>query len=246
MKVAAIIYHEQTHHVLCGFESYYCYEESDNMIETNRIRELEICSEMEASQRAINLSKLYQREIRYGSFYKNRTHYCCLTTNSHLGIIKGNSYTDEDPMTAIRREIEEEVGIIVNPERLQKINFIKLQIETTVFLLPVTHNESVNIILHINKLRKQHCGELFDIKFRDVDKIEYCNFITKQVKKWIKRTRLPTNTSTSLLHFTKLLDTHTTIDQENYLYSRIKEPPFVWRQKRYSLLNIWALKTLIF
>ena len=239
MKVAVILYHELTHHVLCGVESYYCFEESSNRDESRLIRYLETCSEMEASRRAMHLSRLYQMEIRYVSFYRQRTHYCCLTSNSHLGIIKGNVNRGEDLVSAIQREVQEEVGILLPADRLQHTIPLSRQPKpTSVFLVPVTHAESIAILEHAEALRQRHYGEIFNVGFRDLQDTDHtCNYITNQVRKWMKSQdgNLPKVVKGSPLSYTTLLP----LIQDTpipYVYSYIEEPPFRWGAQRPSLI----------
>ena len=238
MKVAIVIYNEINKHILCGFESYYCFEEDSD--DKDLIKKWEICSEKEASKRAIYLSMLYNIEIRYVAFYKKRTHFCCKTSNSHLGIIKGNMFQDEDSITAVRREVEEEVGIKIPLSRLQyRIHIPNQPKPTSIFLLPVTMIESIDIINHVNERKKRHYGEIFDVHFRDMfynkDKK---NYITKQISTWIKTNPLPyVDKDAEPLSFESLVQLNT-YTEPNYQYSHIIEPSFVWGKIRPSLIPL--------
>lgn len=237
MKVAIVVYHEHTRHVLCGYESYYCYEEAEDNSE--QLRDLEMCSEPLAIQRATYLSSLYEVEVRYVPFVNHRTHYCCQTSNSHLGIIKGNVNLNEDTVTAIRRELEEEVGIIVQADRLtQCIHLSRQPRPTKIFLLPVSNDESIAIMHHVHELRKRHYGEMFNIAFRELVEGYPYNFITKQLSKWVLYNTLPCiKTPVSPLQFTPLLPL-TTYEERTYEHDFIHEPPFVWGATRSSLLPL--------
>lgn len=243
MKVAALLYDPVTQHVLCGLESYYCFEESDNVMENHKLHMLEYDTEEHAIQHAIHLSNLYQREIRYSEFQEHRTHYCCLTTNSHMGIIKGNGNPGEKPIHAIQREISEEVGVIIPEERLHDtLTLSHVRLYTTIYLVPCSIEERQTIEIHIEARRKRHCGELFHMAFRNLLSVTHpMNYITRMVYQWIKKHHLPTFkkhydypiTYVPLLPFPTGKDT-----EKEYEISFLEEPPFVWGKKRKSLLPL--------
>lgn len=240
MKVAALLYESDSLKMLCGLESYYCYEESIYPENNNYLHSLEFCSEEKAIHTAITLSKYFDIEIRYTEFNKEgRTHFCCLTSNSHLGIIKGNVEPNEEPIIAMQREIYEEVGINVPLSRLVSCGF--LQRRTIMYLVPLSSNEVVDINNRILERKKRHCGEIFNLEFRDLGKSSIpMNQITRKVSQWLIGKKLPTLnehvepiTMTNLSPFTSVDNSD---DTETYKYYYINEPPFVWNKIRYSLL----------
>lgn len=246
MKVAAVLYDPSTQEVLCGLESYYCFEESENKVENQRLFELEFDTEEHAIQHAIRLSELYQREIRYSEFENKRTHYCCLTTNSHMGIIKGNGNKDEKPIDAIQREISEEVGIIIPLERLRDtLTLSHIKLYTTVYLVPCSNEERQQIEIQIEERRKRHCGELFHMAFRNLLTVTHpMNYITRMVYQWIKKHQLPCFKKHDTFPITYVPLLPITYPDKKYDISFLHEPPFVWGKKRKSLLPIPDNKTL--
>jgi hypothetical protein len=235
MKVAVVIYEVETNLVLCGLESYYCFEESEDSEYTERLHKLEYCSELDAIKNAIYLSKLYDIEIRYTQFLNNRTHYSCLTSNSHWGIVKGNGYKSEEPLLALKREIYEEVGINVPQERFIPLK-LSLRIPTYVYLLPITSNEKDMITNHIEELRQHHSGELFQLGFRHLNKLKNMNYITRRICEWMLVNKLPNLMNHAEIKYSPLIPIST--ENDNYSISYINEPPFKWGKKRYSILPL--------
>lgn len=242
MKVAAVLYVPDTQEVLCGLESYYCFEESDNIVENQRLHQYEYDTEEHAIQHAIRLSNLFQREIRYSEFQNSRTHFCCLTTNSHMGIIKGSSIDNETAVTAIQREISEEVGIIIPEERLQStLSLPNVKLYTTIYMIPLTNIEKTEIERQIEERKKRHCGELFHMQFRILPDITHpMNYITRMVCQWLQKNKLDDYTTKQVsfpIRYTPLLPFD---NQQNQYYdiSFLPEQPFVWGKKRISLLPL--------
>ena len=233
MKVAVAIYDQDTQRVLCGLESYYCFEE--NTENKKQLYDLEYCNEEQAIERAIMLSTHFNREIHYTQFYQQRTHFSCLTTNSHWGIVKGNGYQGEDAITALQREIQEEVGIILHPARFHQIN-MTLKIPTTMFLCPVTTNEVTHIREYLKERDKRHCGELFHLAFRDLTLMEHMNYITRKICQWITKHNVYSVTHTYPIEYSPLLDVIPHVQE--YTAALVIEPPFVWGAKRQSLLPL--------
>lgn len=240
MKVAAIIYDPTTQEILCGLESYYCFEDSDDPIEQARLLKLETCSEPQAMNYAIELSRRHNIEIRYAEFQYGRTHFCCLTTNSHLGIIKGNSYYQEDFTIAVCREVYEEVGLIVPINRWDtSIQLHHPFRPSRLFFLAVTPEERINIEIHIEERRKRHCGELFQIAFRNLQTTNLpMNHVTRRIVEWLGKNTLPPVSSELLLPF--IYSSLLPIFHEDVTYSneRIEEPPFIWGKRRTSLIPL--------
>ena len=238
MKVAAVIYHPSSRKILTGVESFYCFEET-NPHDIDIIRKMETCSEQEAIHTAIELSNTFQLEIRYSEFQSSRTHFCCLSSNSHMGIIKGNVDRCETLEHAIIREIEEEVGLIVPESRLIPNKIITIK-NTNLFFIPIDTMELKMINRHIKERKKRHCGEIFRLGFRNLlsDYKYPLNQITRSVKKWLETNpEMPDPVCHDTLSLTSLLPIETKVIQP-YLYSYIKEPSFVWNRTRKSLLPL--------
>lgn len=240
MKVVALVYNEETWRVLSGFESYYCFEKSGDVYYNSLIDRIETCNEEEAIWRSIMLSKLFGIEIRYTEFINHRTHYSCMTTNSHLGLIKGNVDKGELPEDAMIRELYEEVGIIIPKERLilhRLPSSVRVR-QMVFFMIPVTFDEEQQIMNQVEERRKRHCGELFKIGFRDlVNDSSQKNQITSRVSDWLSKIKyLPRANTVYPIKMGKLLPVMT--DETMYPESYIIEPPFVWNQVRFSLLPL--------
>jgi len=163
-----------------------------------------------------------------------------MTTNSQLGIIKGNAYHQEESIDAINREVYEEVGLIVPKERWNTLISIPHPLRPSrIYFLAVTPEERLAIETHIEERRKRHCGELFQIGFRDLRTTDLpMNHLTRRICEWLMKQILPglEDIPTQTLTFSPLID----IDHKELTYTidRIEEPPFVWGKKRRSLLPI--------
>ena len=237
MRVAAIIYDVDTKYILTGKESFYCFEKSDHPREQARLDELEQCTEYEAMYHAFELSEMYQLEIRYTEFEHGKTHFVCQTTNSHWGIVKGHGEKGESAIEAITRETYEEVGIIIPKNRWKRVILPHLHRPTHTFLVGVSAEERVEIEAHIEERRLRHCGELFDLSFRDINHVpQPMNHITRHIKEWLYRHELPSYVLPYPISYSKLLD-YTPVSI-TYKYDHIYEPEFVWGKRRLSLLPI--------
>ena len=248
MKVAVLLLDIKKHRILTGIESYYCFEES--AIGKNKLlHKWEYCSEEEAVERAKWLSKHFQIKINYSEFENKRTHYCCLTSNSHIGIIKGSVNPKEEPIHAIQREILEEVGIIIPFERFTKSIYSRQR--TILYIVSLVQPE-VEMISYYCELRdKNHCGELFSISFRTIEEMELfrmpmnnitkisCNLLHHDCN-WPNLTQETISLIEKYpISISKIInnDDPSYVDKE-YKYSFIKESPFVWNKTRYSLLPL--------
>jgi 8-oxo-dGTP pyrophosphatase MutT (NUDIX family) len=238
MKVSALLYESSSLNFLCGLESYYCFEDSIYPNENKYLHSLEFCSENKAINTSIKLSDYFDIEIRYTEFNKEgRTHFCCLTSNSHLGIIKGNVEPHEEPIVAMQREIKEEVGINVPLSRLISYGF--LQRRTILYLVPLSQKEIIDIKERIEERKKRHCGEIFQLDFRTLDESTHnMNQITRKVQEWLKEKHLPILTEPYESITMDPLLPLTVLSKETYNYNYIEEEPFVWNKIRYSLLPI--------
>lgn len=237
-KVVVLLYYKdkESVRILTGMESYYCFEESNDIFYNERLRQFETCSPQEASSRAKELSEQFQRTIQYGSFINNRTHFCCLTTNSHLGVIKGDVFENERFIHAAQRELREETGLIIPESRFLQRDVPFSHHHTSIYFVPINQTELNNMENYFTSRKNNHCGELFDLAFRDLlNEQEEMNHITRCLLAWLRKT--PTfpelNQLTEDINFE-------TIDEANpaitYDTPRIIEPPFKRGVMRYSLL----------
>ena len=235
-KVVALIYYISNHQVrvLTGVESYYCFEESFDSSYNNVLTELETCSPQKASQIAIYLSEKHQRRIQYGDFINNRTHFCCLTSNSHLGLIKGDVFPNELYTKAIQREIREETGIVFPESRFLDMDQ-NFNARTSLFLVPVNLDEVESIKRYLLTRHNSHCGELFYIDFREL--VHYkMNHITRVVSEWLADFPiLPTVANVEPISFEPVPES---VVCKEYHSVPIEEPPFKRGVQRYSLLPL--------
>jgi ADP-ribose pyrophosphatase YjhB (NUDIX family) len=254
-KVVVLVYYNdkenETVRILTGMESYYCFEESNDAIYNERLRQFETCTPEEASTRAKELSERFQRTIQYGDFINNRTHFCCLTTNSHLGVIKGDVFENERFIHAIQRELREETGLIVPESRFLQRDVPFSHHHTSIYFVPLRESELYSIENYFTRRKNNHCGELFDLAFRDLLKEkEEMNHITRCAVAWMGRN--PTfpecneckecnecNECNECPHLIKDIhfeDIRDADPAKSYDAPRIIEPPFKRGVKRYSLL----------
>ena len=237
--MVAIIYCHETRDILCGYESFYCFEASDDPEKSERLDILEHCTEAQAVRTAIDLSKEYRREIRYAEFQQGRTHFCMLTTNSHVGVIKGNAYVDEEPIHALQREVYEEIGILLSYDRLIHFPFVH---GMHVYFVPVTLPETTIITQHLADRAARHCGELFHVAFRNLCLIqEPMNHITRRLAEWLTINELPGLLQEHPTPFT--LSPLLPLEERDlvpidYRPDVLYEPTFVWGRRRHSLLAI--------
>jgi len=243
-KVVVLVYYKDndTLRILTGMESYYCFEESNDALYNQRLCQFETCTPEEASSRAKELSERFQRTIQYGDFINNRTHFCCLTSNSHLGVIKGDVFENERFIHAIQRELREETGLIVPDSRFLHRDVPFSHHHTTIYFVPIRQSELYDMENYFTRRKNNHCGELFDLAFRDLlNEKEEMNHITRCVVTWLcKNPTFPEcnecNESTHLIediHFEVIPDGEPAII---YDAPRIIEPPFKRGVRRYSLL----------
>jgi 8-oxo-dGTP pyrophosphatase MutT (NUDIX family) len=237
MRVAAVIYDISSGSILIGKESYYCFEKSDNPIEQARLDMIEECTESEAINYAIQFSILFQTEIRYSEFEHGKTHFVCQTNNSHWGIVKGHGEPHETPLEAISRETYEEVGLIVPHERWNRLILPHIHRPTHTFCLMITKEERKQIEHHIEERKRRHCGELFDLAFRNIFTLRNpINHITRHLRSWMFDHSLSFRATHIPLSFSPLLNF---VPHEIYYqYDYIKEPEFVWGKRRFSILPI--------
>ena len=238
-KVVALFYdqHHRTH-LLTGLESYYCFEEGVDPDYNERLRQLEMCTPEEASQRARQLSHQHQRTIQYGDFIQHRTHFCCLTTNSHIGLIKGDVFPNEPYPNAMQREIREETGLRVPLSRfipLESIPFDHYRV--SYFGVPLIHEEVVAILHYSESRQRSHCGELFQLAFRHLPTvIEPMNHVTRLVSHWMEtHPHLPLRMDSAPIQFDPIPEAPPLI---HYPAPRIREPVFRRGVQRYSLLPL--------
>ena len=236
-KVVVLLYYKdkETLRILTGIESYYCFEESHDLVYNERLRHFETCSSNEASMRAKELSERFQRTIQYGDFINNRTHFSCLTTNSHLGVIKGDVFENESFIHAIQRELREETGLIVPESRFLIKDVPFSHHHTTIYFAPVSQIELYSIENYITIRKNSHCGELFDLAFRDLLCInDEMNHITRCIVTWLRTQPVfPELDTIDSVEFESVVNSEPSIV---YNTPRIIEPPFKRGVMRYSLL----------
>ncbi len=238
-KVVALFY-DQTRmtHILTGIESYYCFEEGADADYNERLRQLEVCSPEEASERARWLSHHHQRTIQYGDFIHHRTHFCCLTTNSHIGLIKGDVFPDEPYPVAIQREIREETGLRVPLSRIIPLELIPFaHYRVSYFGIPLTSEEIQNILHYFEQRQRSHCGELFQLEFRHLPFVnEPMNHVTRLVSQWLQsHPPLPRIRDNTPIQFEPTPSAPPTVQ---YNTARIIEPVFRRGVQRHSLLPL--------
>ena len=238
-KVVALFYDEHCMtHILTGIESYYCFEEGADADYNERLRQLEVCSPEEASQRARWLSHHHQRTIQYGDFIHHRTHFCCLTTNSHIGLIKGDVFPDEPYPIAIQREIREETGLKVPLSRIVSLDSLPFaHYRVSYFCIPLTSEEIQNILHYFEQRQRSHCGELFQLAFRHLSYVnEPMNHVTRLVSQWLQSyPSLPRIIDTTPIEFEPTPSAPPVIQ---YNTPRIVEPLFRRGVQRHSLLPL--------
>ncbi len=256
MKVAVLLLDSLQKKILTGIESFYCFEESKYDEKYNQLLDqLEHCTHHEATQFAKKLSDHFQINIHYSEFENNRTHFCCLTSNSHIGVIKGSVNQNEDPLHAIQREISEEVGVIIPYERLIKSSYSKRR--TILYIVSLLPTEISLILKHIVKRNRQHCGELFHLSFRSINELtnnrlpmnnitKFCCELLSFDEEWPKFD--PQTIQSNEIVETVPLDHNDEefedeeyedeIKKKYYKHTFIKEAPFVWNKTRHSLLPL--------
>ncbi len=237
MKVAAVIYDIENNEILSGIESYYCFEEDYyNQKEFIEINKWEKGTEKEYIDRSIYLSQYYKRRIQYTEA-SSRTHFCCITVNSHMGIIKGNVNDNETLIDAIKREIQEETGLIIDESRMMKNNIYNCN--THIYLIPVSKEEKLEINQYLIERDKQHKGELFNVQFRSSNDLmnSKCNYVTDVCINWFKKNKFPTIDNDNKISYEDIIHSNY-IEKNNFKIEPLYEPPFVWGKKRRSLLKI--------
>lgn len=194
---AVLIYHIsrgqpiRTVRFLTGLESRYCYEEKRADDRYNRqIRAFQTFrgtleeAKRQARRRALALSDLFNINIHYSQLKTQKsnewqTEFRYLTTTSSLGFIKGTIEPGETPLLTIQREIREEVGIIVHPNRL---SFTPSKIDgVALFLLPITSTEVEWIQQRVIQRDASHTGELFEVAFRSVEELIRADYFQRRV-----------------------------------------------------------------
>lgn len=163
---------DDTIKILSGIESYYCYEhkENDPMYNSLLLKWETPDNREEASLRCFQLSTQYKTRIQYTLPDKNNIiHYSCVTQQSKIGIIKGGIEPNESSLDAIKREIIEEVGIVVESSRFYKA-CVTIPC-TTIYMVPINYFEMLFIEERIKERSDQLVGEIFDLRFRTVQDI---------------------------------------------------------------------------
>jgi hypothetical protein len=238
-KVVALFYDQhQTTQILTGMESYYCFEEGVDAEYNERLRQLEVCSPEEASHRARWLSHRHQRTIHYGDFIHHRTHFCCLTTNSHIGLIKGDVFPDEPYPVAIQREIREETGLMVPLSRIISLDSVPFShYRVSYFCIPLTSEEIQDILHYFEQRQRSHCGELFQLAFRHLPYVhEPMNHVTRLVSQWLHtHPSLPLLSDTAPIQFQPIPPGPPAV---YYNTAPIIEPVFRRGVQRHSLLPL--------
>jgi 8-oxo-dGTP pyrophosphatase MutT (NUDIX family) len=177
---------DDTIKILTGIESYYCYEhkESDPVYNSLLEKWEKPVDREEAALRCVQLSTEYNTRIQYTLPDKDHiVHYLCVTNHSKIGIIKGCIEKDETSLDAIKREIMEEVGIIIEPSRFYKssVSFSR----TIIYMVPINYFEMLSIEERIKERNDQLVGEIFDLRFRTVQEIKDSSYDMNSVTKYI-------------------------------------------------------------
>jgi hypothetical protein len=184
-------------YILTGIENRFCYEENPRDPAYNEsIRQFQSfpkaaglsAAKNEARNRAYALSQHYRMNIHYTQIEEDKkekdryhTNFCFQTTDSTIGIIKGGVEQEDGGSwkRAVQRELAEETGIrITRTDRLQSINddswkswFPHKAMQVHLFMMTVNRVEREWIERRILHREANHCGELFQLEFRNLDLI---------------------------------------------------------------------------
>lgn len=184
-------------YILTGIENRFCYEENPRDPAYNEsIRQFQSfptaaglsAAKNEARSRAYALSQHYRMNIHYTQIEQDKkdhtryhTNFCFQTTDSTIGIIKGGVEAEDGGSwkRALQRELAEETGIrITRTDRLQSINddswkswFPHKGMQVHLFMMTVNRVEREWIERRIRHREANHCGELFQLEFRNLDSI---------------------------------------------------------------------------
>lgn len=183
-------------YLLTGIESYYCYEDNtnDEYYQKRLVSWESPKTDEEAAFRAFLLASQCNNHIQYTLPDKNnRVHFCCVTSLSKIGVMKGGMEHNETPIQTIQREIIEEIGMLFPKDRFFRTSFTIPR--TTCYWVPVSEEESIMIEKRIKERKEQLRGEVFDIAFRTIDSIKEMNYelnsVSKRIIKEINYTHLP-------------------------------------------------------
>lgn len=171
--------------LLTGIESYYCYESTMDPLYNQKLIELETPPSLEeAANRATQLAKEHQTHVQYTPpDEQRRIHFCCVTDQSKIGIIKGGVKDNEDPLQTIQRELMEEVGILLPIHRFLPTPFYLPR--TTCYWVPVHPHEAHWMMYRIQQRKEQLVGEVFDLQFRSLDQIRQSTFYLNSVSRYV-------------------------------------------------------------